>query len=270
MLDMYIEAKKNSQDFDIHKIEIFPNSLSIETLFGSRDITTEEWKEGILISHIKKILDTLIQKGDIHKSKVNKTKASQIEHSESSKNVHSSVKERENKVKAFYVFDGEIELTWMDNLTTAFDMEKNSISTGNSEKILVPMNLHFIFLCPDLSKCTPAIVSRLGIIHIENSEGKNFGFQDMITKKIKDFQVKYEKHPDTSEVMEKLTDMFNNTLTNMLTDKRKSYKFLFPISKKDIANNIWMVLQIYLTHLYSDEKRAAQISLAKFDDVGVC
>jgi hypothetical protein len=270
ILDIYIETLKTNIDMDVKRVEIFPNSISGATLFGYRE-ANEDWKEGILISNIKKQLEYLSQKAaELSKSQIlgrNKMTRSNLADSDANPPT-AQLEDGDIGARVFYVFDGEIELAWMDNLTTGLDMERNSLTTGNSEKILLSKYLNFIFLCPSLSKCTPAITSRLGILHLENKESKNFIWKHMIAKKITDWFLKHDRYPNTPSVSTKIKELFTNTLENILTDKKKNYKTYIPMALKDIANNCWCIMEMYLGKLYADDKVASNISLQNFTACG--
>lgn len=247
ILDIYIETLKTNIDMDVRRVEIFPNSISGATLFGYRE-ANEDWKEGILMSNIKKQLEWLSQKStELTKSQILGRKILSKSNLVSSDPEPATAQLEDGDIGArvFYVFDGEIELAWMDNLTTGLDMERNSLTTGNSEKILLSKYLHFIFLCPSLSKCTPAITSRLGILHLENRPSKNFTWKHMISKRITDWSINHERHPNTPSIADKITEIFTNCLENILSDKKKNYATYIPLSYKDIANNCWCIMELY-------------------------
>lgn len=65
------------------------------------------------------------------------------------------------------IFDGEIDTDWVENLNSVLDDNKKlTLVTGES----IPLNerMRVIFETNDLSNCSPATISRCGLVFMDD------------------------------------------------------------------------------------------------------
>lgn len=104
-----------------------------ESLYGSFDPVTREWKDGLLTDILRRINGNL--RGEM------------------------------NRV-SWIVFDGDIDPEWAENLNSVLDDNK-ILTSPNGERIEVHNNVKIIFETDNLKTTTPATISRCGMVWFE-------------------------------------------------------------------------------------------------------
>jgi dynein heavy chain len=67
------------------------------------------------------------------------------------------------------VFDGPIEATWVENLNSVLD-DNRKLFFGNGESLPLSSKMRVVLEASDLSQCSPATVSRCGVVYMEDNE----------------------------------------------------------------------------------------------------
>lgn len=104
-----------------------------DVLIGRLDSTTLEWQDGIVALILRAI----------------------------SSGSSNTVNKRH-----WIVFDGDVDPEWAENLNSVLD-DNRLLTLANGERIAIPDNVRFLFEVDDLSKATPATVSRCGVLHVD-------------------------------------------------------------------------------------------------------
>ena len=71
-----------------------------------------------------------------------------------------------SKKRTWLCLDGDVDPAWAENLNSALDDNK-VLTLPNGERIAVPSDVRFVFEVEDLSRATPATVSRCGVCHVD-------------------------------------------------------------------------------------------------------
>eukprot|EP00899_Mesostigma_viride_P003254 jgi/Mesvir1/1292/Mv03759-RA.1 len=111
---------------------IDPKALSKEELYGTLDVTTREWRDGVFTSILRKIIDNI--RG-----------------------------ERNELVRHWIVFDGDVDPVWVENLNSVLDDNK-LLTLPSGERLVLPSNVRIMFEVHDLRHATLATVSRCGMV----------------------------------------------------------------------------------------------------------
>lgn len=114
---------------------VYPAAMSISELYGGYK-SSAEWRDGIIPTMLRDNLNT-----------------------------------EANKVarKKWIVFDGSMESEWVDYLNSVVDVSRN-LCLPSSERVQVPDCVSFMFEADDLSRASPALLSRCGVVYIEESQ----------------------------------------------------------------------------------------------------
>lgn len=77
-----------------------------------------------------------------------------------------------NKVKddrnTWITFDGDIEMEWVENLNSVLD-DNRKLTLITGESLPLTKQMRIIIESNDLNHCSPATISRCGIIYMNNN-----------------------------------------------------------------------------------------------------
>ncbi|RKO96077.1 hypothetical protein CAUPRSCDRAFT_12223, partial [Caulochytrium protostelioides] len=120
-------------DVHVHTFVVAPKALPREQLFGSLDLATREWTDGVL-SHAARSAVRL-----------------SAEHP---------------RDHILIVCDGDIDPEWIEALNSVLD-DNRCLTLPNGERFSFTSHVHFIFETHSLRHASPATISRMGIIQLE-------------------------------------------------------------------------------------------------------
>ena len=107
-----------------------PKAMPREQLLGHMDMDTREWFDGVLTSSARKV-----------------------------------VREPPD-VKSWIICDGDIDPEWVESLNSVLD-DNRLLTMPSGERIQFGPNVNFIFETHDLKFASPATVSRMGMIFLD-------------------------------------------------------------------------------------------------------
>lgn len=120
--------------------------MSKESIYGSLDLVTRDWTDGLFTSILRKIKNNL--RGELSKY-------------------------------IWIVFDGDIDPEWVENLNSVLD-DNRILTLPNGERLPLPQNLRIVFEVDNLKYTTPATISRCGMVWFDSSLVST----DMLFKKL--------------------------------------------------------------------------------------
>jgi dynein heavy chain, axonemal len=112
---------------------ISPKSVELDELYGAYDLTTFEWRDGILATIFKSCSDD------------------------------------EKAVEKWILFDGPIDAMWIESMNSVMDDNK-ILTLINGDRIPLTNTMSLVFETQDLRVASPATVSRAGMIYIDAAE----------------------------------------------------------------------------------------------------
>lgn len=119
----------------VHQFIMNPKSILMHELYGSLDVNTNEWKDGVL-AHLAK----------------------------------QCVRDSEaNKDHRWLVFDGPVDTLWIESLNSVLDDSK-LLCLDSGERIKLPDTMHLLFEVADLAVASPATVSRCGMVYVDSDD----------------------------------------------------------------------------------------------------
>ena len=110
-----------------------PKAIHRNILLGSMDQDTREWSDGILTVCSRKVC------------------------------------QEPSDVISWIVLDGDIDPEWIESLNSVLD-DNRLLTIPSGERIQFGPNVHFLFETHDISFASPATISRMGIIFLNNEE----------------------------------------------------------------------------------------------------
>jgi dynein heavy chain 2 len=110
-----------------------PKSISREMLLGYMNNDTREFNDGILTS-----VSRVVSKAD-------------------------------KDTKSWVICDGDIDPSWIESLNSVLD-DNHLLTLPNGERISFEDNINFIFETHDLQYASPATISRMGMIYLNNED----------------------------------------------------------------------------------------------------
>jgi dynein heavy chain len=151
--------KTTTQDMD-------PKTVSTRDLYGYTNMTTKEWKNGLLSHYMQYFSEETV----------------------------------DGKPK-WIILDGDLDANWIESMNSVMDDNK-LLTLANNGRIVVKDYMRLIFEIRDLKFATPATVSRAGILYISDDKGyqrsaffeswlKTKKFEENMTNAINDLFEKY-------------------------------------------------------------------------------
>uniref|UniRef100_A0A3P9L6B0 Dynein heavy chain hydrolytic ATP-binding dynein motor region domain-containing protein n=1 Tax=Oryzias latipes TaxID=8090 RepID=A0A3P9L6B0_ORYLA len=118
-------------------VQVFPlnpKSMSLGELYGENDLSTNEWKDGVLSASVWSLL--------------------------CSSNLFSDERPHEK----WLLFDGPVDTLWIESMNSVMDDNK-VLTLINGERISMPEQVSLLFEVENLAVASPATVSRCGIVY---------------------------------------------------------------------------------------------------------
>ncbi|WFC97970.1 hypothetical protein MYAM1_000690 [Malassezia yamatoensis] len=114
--------------YAVHVLE--PKVWSREHLWGTIDVTTREWFDGLFTRILRRI----------------------------SENSH-----REKEKRHWIIFDGDIDPEWVENLNSVLD-DNQTLTLPTGERLAVPQNVRVLFEVESIEHATLATITRCGMV----------------------------------------------------------------------------------------------------------
>lgn len=115
-----------------------PKALGVSELYGTLDIATRDWTDGLLSKMFRDLNEPL--------------------------------KPDQNEVR-YILFDGDVDALWVENMNSVMDDSK-MLTLPNGERIRLQDHVKLLFEVADLQYASPATISRCGMVYVDP---KNLG-----------------------------------------------------------------------------------------------
>ena len=148
---------------------INPKSITTNQLYGVMDMTTREWKDGLL----SKVFRIANEKPAGGKSELR-----------------------------WIMLDGDVDAVWVENMNSVMDDNK-LLTLVNGDRIRLEKYCKLLFEVYDLQYASPATISRCGMVYVDP---KNLGYEPYYFKWMID---RWNEKKETYEVLiETLNELF--------------------------------------------------------------
>ncbi|CAK9103509.1 Dynein alpha chain [Durusdinium trenchii] len=146
-------------------VDFSPKAISTNELYGSVNMHTREWKDGIL----SKTMRDLGQIPDTHPK--------------------------------WIMLDGDLDANWIESMNSVMD-DSRLLTLPSNERIPLKLHMKMIFEIRDLNYATPATATRAGIVCMSDKEGvqwqcyvkswvKKLSYSDTVKEQLSNFFQKY-------------------------------------------------------------------------------
>ncbi|CCG82670.1 Dynein heavy chain [Taphrina deformans PYCC 5710] len=132
--NLLADALQDIGHTEIVQYRIDAKIMTKEALYGSLDVTTREWTDGLLTSIMRKIVENL---------------------------------RGESARQHWIIFDGDVDPDWVENMNSVLD-DNRLLTLPNGERIVLPANARILFEVDGLQHATPATISRCGMVYFND------------------------------------------------------------------------------------------------------
>eukprot|EP01060_Flectonema_neradi_P004124 TRINITY_DN12705_c0_g1_i2.p1 TRINITY_DN12705_c0_g1~~TRINITY_DN12705_c0_g1_i2.p1 ORF type:complete len:4231 (+),score=761.72 TRINITY_DN12705_c0_g1_i2:111-12803(+) len=136
LISLSEKGSKNPQAKIVKQHILNPKSIFMSELYGSIDLNTNEWQDGILPLVVKQC------------RQLNDGGGEGYDHHQ------------------WIVFDGPVDTLWVESMNSVLDDSK-LLCLDNGVRIRLPDTIHMVFEVADLAVASPATVSRCGMVYMD-------------------------------------------------------------------------------------------------------
>lgn len=195
------EANANNGVFEAVKVSLLnPKSVTMDELYGSYNIATREWKDGIL--------------------------------SELMRSICRDIKDPNYK---WLLFDGPVDTLWIESMNTVLDDNK-MLTLNSGERINLNPTVSMLFEVQDLSQASPATVSRCGMVFFNVEDLGWMPFINRWLRSRKNFEVAINA-PKPESTIKELEDFIVTNVAKIIDFKRRECVELFPTTEINIVRS---------------------------------
>ena len=174
-----------------------PKAVDIQQLFGNNDVNRSKWSEGIF--------STLWRRAG-----------------------------QSYPAENWIVFDGPVDLEWMENLNTALD-DTRVLSLANGDRLPLPSNLRIILEADHLDHASPAAVSRIGVVFVSSA---TLGYEPLVSSWLK-------SRPEAQSVA--LREILNKCFTALVNTASRILKTVLEVPVLILVQNMLRILEMLLS-----------------------
>eukprot|EP01059_Diplonema_ambulator_P010461 TRINITY_DN204_c1_g2_i3.p1 TRINITY_DN204_c1_g2~~TRINITY_DN204_c1_g2_i3.p1 ORF type:complete len:3050 (+),score=1214.76 TRINITY_DN204_c1_g2_i3:4746-13895(+) len=172
------------------KIQILnPKAVTMDELYGSYNLSSREWKDGIVSSIMKYICS------------------------------------QDTPEKKWLLFDGPVDTKWIESMNTVLDDNK-MLTLINGDRISLTPQITILFEVADLSQASPATVSRCGIVYFNYCDLSWRPYLATWMVERRAVEVQYNS-PKPDATMKTLKELFDTHLQRALDFRARELKELF-------------------------------------------
>eukprot|EP00924_Labyrinthula_sp_SR-Ha-C_P010247 snap_masked-scaffold_23-processed-gene-1.31-mRNA-1 protein AED:0.10 eAED:0.11 QI:0/-1/0/1/-1/1/1/0/4309 len=200
---------KTASEMSVESYFMNPKSITQGQLYGSFDENTHEWTDGVLA----------------------------VTYRNAAKKTQEEILKRQ-----WVVFDGPVDAVWIEDMNTVLDDNKK-LCLQSGEIIKMSAEMTMMFEAEDLNEASPATVSRVGMVFLEQ---KRLGWNPLVIAWTKVL-------PETLEGGELFEDLFNVFFDPSVFCLRKYCKIPVSVTDSELCNNMLRIIKSLVVEVFPDQ-----------------
>jgi dynein heavy chain, axonemal len=186
---------------------INPKAQTVKELYGTMDMNTREWKDGLL----SKIFKIANEKPSSGKEEVR-----------------------------WILFDGDVDAVWVENMNSVMDDNK-LLTLTNGDRIRLERFCKMLFEVYDLQYASPATISRCGMVYVDP---KNLGYVPYFERWMNKWNEKKENYEILIETMNELFAKYVPPAINFIFEGINEEEIGKPLEQALGRTNLNLVTQL--------------------------
>ena len=201
--------KTTIQDMD-------PKCVSTRNLYGFTNMTTKEWKNGLLSHYMQHFSEVTV-----------------------------------DGAPKWIILDGDLDANWIESMNSVMD-DNRLLTLANNGRIILKSWMKMLFEIRDLRFATPATVSRAGILYISDDSGYQRdcyfdAWADVVLKEHEAMDPRNVKNKEDISHLGYILNKFKKFYINETVDfLKKKCKFVIPVSFHGMTVSLTKMLHYFL------------------------
>lgn len=185
--------------------DINPKSISTQELYGYVNMSTREWKDGLLSFNMREL---------------------------------SNVPDDNPK---WILLDGDLDANWIESMNSVMD-DNRLLTLPSNERIRLLPHMKLIFEIRDLKFATPATATRAGILYIsEGDQWRNMALS-WVNRVVRPYAEK-AKFKDPNVPCQWLRDLFDKYIPATIFEMKKAYSHITPLATMNFVTTLVNILE---------------------------
>ncbi|KAK9817742.1 hypothetical protein WJX72_001478 [[Myrmecia] bisecta] len=201
-VNTYLEAN-NRKKVTIRDLD--PKSISTQELYGYVNMSTREWKDGLLSYNMREL---------------------------------ANVPDDNPK---WILLDGDLDANWIESMNSVMD-DNRLLTLPSNERIRLLPHMKMIFEIRDLKYATPATATRAGILYISEGQQWDNMVQSWITKVVRPYAEK-AKWKDPEQPVSWMKEMFTRYVPPTIFEMKKSFSPITPLNTMNYVTTLVNILE---------------------------
>jgi hypothetical protein len=189
---------------------INPRAQDIDYVIGRVDPETKEYKEGMISLQLRQ-----------------------------------AIKQKAEKYN-WIIFDGKLQMNWVENMNSLLD-ESKKLTLVTGESLVLNARTKVIFETSDLSRCSPATISRCGLVCMNDTNVSIKGVINRFLKKLPRIL------NDQLEKIDKMFGYFFPDIFDKFINDDTQHQLLYPASQKFAVLNFLKLFEGFIADYRSDK-----------------
>ena len=189
----------------VHISDLNPKAVSTTELYGYIELSTREWKDGILSNTMRDIANS------------------------------------QDDDPKWIILDGDLDANWIESMNSVMD-DNRLLTLPSNERIRVEPHTKLVFEIRNLKFATPATATRAGILYISESTQWENMVASWVNRVMPAY-AKAAKWADPSQPTTWVRDLFAKYVPATLEAIRKNFSYITPLPKMNLVSTLTNILE---------------------------